>query len=128
MSSAGNVPNFVAASEQTIFPFRICKMGGQNFTLQAANTPNDIVLGVADGSTYRFDSTAHAIAGGVVNIQNGKFVQLQAGSAITAGDLLAVSTAGVVIPAAGTRAYYQACESAVASEILWAARIQTWEY
>jgi len=103
-------------------------MGGQNFTLQAAGTPDDIVLGVADGSTYLFNSTVHAIAGGVVNVQNGKFVQLQAGSAITAGDLLAVSTAGVVIPSASARAFYQACESATSGDILWAVRVQTWEY
>ena len=128
MSSAGNIPNFVAAAGQTIFPFRICKMGGQNFTLQAAVAPDDIVLGVCDGSTYLFSSTAHAIAGGVVNLQNGEFVQLQAGGAITAGDLLAVSTAGVVISAAGARAFFQACESAVSGDILWAVRVQTWEY
>ena len=128
MSSAGNVPNFVAAAGQTILPFRICKMGGQNFTLQAAGTPDDIVLGVADGSTYLFNSTAHAIAGGLVNVQNGEFVQLQAGGVIAAGDLLAVSTAGVVISASGVRAFFQACEKAASGDIFWAVRVQTWEY
>lgn len=126
MSTAGYVPNFKANG--TIYPFRVVRMGASAFTALTADSPTQIVLGVTDGSTRAFDSTEHATAGGLVSLQNGRFVQVTAGGTFAVGDLLKASTDGKVEKiGAGDRAFLQACESGSANEIIWAFRVQTWE-
>lgn len=126
MSTAGYVPNFKA--NRTIYPFRVVRMGASAFTALTADSPTQIVLGVTDGSTRAFDSTEHATAGGLVSLQNGRFVQITAGGTFAMGDLLKASTDGKVEKiGAGDRAFLQACESGTANAIIWAFRVQTWE-
>lgn len=126
MSTAGYVPNFKANG--TIYPFRVVRMGASAFTALTADSPTQIVLGVTDGSTRAFDSTEHATAGGLVSLQNGRFVQITAGGTFAMGDLLKASTDGKVEKiGAGDRAFLQACESGTANAIIWAFRVQTWE-
>jgi hypothetical protein len=128
VGTAGYVPNFTCAPAQVLSPYRAVRIAGSAFTLSLAEDPVQVVLGVTDGSTRAFDSTQHAIAGGPVSLQNGRFVQVTAGAACAVGDLLKVTTAGKLVPAAGDRAFFQACESASAdNEIIWAFRVQTWE-
>jgi hypothetical protein len=127
MGTAGYVPNFRAGG--TIYPYRVVRMDTTAaFSAVTANDPAQIVLGVTDGSTRAFNSTEHAAAGGTVSLQNGRFVQVTAASAVTVGDLLKATTDGkVALIGAGERAFLQACDSATAGDIFWAFRVQTWE-
>ena len=121
MSSAGNVPNFVAAS--TILPYSCVKSNTSNpFRAEAATAEADVVIGVTDGSTRAFDSVNQAIAGDVINLQNGEFLQMRAGGSIAIGDGLRPTTGGAVITAT-SRTSFVAAEAAAVNEIFWAKRV-----
>jgi len=126
MGTAGYVPNFTANG--TIYPYRVVRMGAAAFTALTADSPTQIVLGVTDGSSRAFNSTEHATTGGLVSLQNGRFVQVTAGGTIAVGDLLKASTDGKVEKiGAGDRAFLQACDNGTTNAIIWAFRVQTWE-
>jgi hypothetical protein len=127
MSTAGYIPNFTA--NETVYPFRLVRMDTSGpFQLLVANSASQIVLGVTDGSTRKFDAKEHAIAGGSVSLQNGRFVQVQTDGDVVAGDLLKPSADGRVLPIdPGERAFLQACDNAAINEIVWAFRVQSWE-
>ena len=126
MGTAGYVPNFTANG--TIYPYRVVRMGASAFTALTADSPTQVVLGITDGSTRAFNSTEHATTGGLISLQNGRFVQVTAGGTIAVGDLLKASTDGKVETiGVGDRAFLQACESGTANAIIWAFRVQTWE-
>lgn len=121
MSNAGNVPNFVAAS--TILPYSCVKSNTSNpFRAEAATAEADVVIGVTDGSTRAFDSVNQAVAGDVINLQNGEFLQMRAGGSIAIGDGLRPTTGGAVITAT-SRTSFVAAEAAAINEIFWAKRV-----
>lgn len=121
MGTAGHTPNFTAAG--TILPFSCVKVDTTDpFKVLVAATENDIVLGVTDGSTRRFGSTDHAIAGDPVVLQNSEFIQLRAGGTIAIGDGLRPTTNGSVVTAT-SRIQFVACDTAVNGEVFWAQRV-----
>jgi hypothetical protein len=81
-----------------------------------------VVVGITDGSSRLFDSSAAALSGGVLSLQNGQFVQLTAGGTITVGDGLRPNTTGTVVTAT-SRAQFVACESAASGEVFWGKKI-----
>lgn len=121
MGIAGHTPNFTAAG--TILPFSCVKADTTDpFKVLVATAEDDVVLGVTDGSTRRFGSSDHAIAGDQAVLQNSEFIQLRAGGTIAIGDGLRPSTNGSVIVAT-SRTQFVACDSAVSGEVFWAQRV-----
>ena len=90
-----------------------------------ATAAADYVVGVTDGSTRRFDATAHATSGDPISLQPANCVQIEAGGNITAGLGLIPSTAGVAITAAGSGnvPMFVALEAAASGQIFWAYRL-----
>jgi len=121
MSNAGNTPNFTAAS--TVQPFSCVKVNTTSaFQANPATAETDVVVGITDGSSRLFNTSAAAISGGVLSLQNGEFVQLTAGGTITVGDGLRPSSTGTVVTA-NNRAQFVACESAASGEVFWGKKI-----
>jgi hypothetical protein len=116
-------PNLVAGG--TINPYRIVKMDTTAFTGVASTAAADYVVGVTDGSTRRFDSSAHASSGDPISLQPSNCVQIEAGGNITAGLGLIASTGGVAITAAGSGnvPLFVALEAAASGQIFWAYRL-----
>lgn len=116
-------PNLVAGG--TINPYRIVKMDTTAFTGVASTAAADYVVGVTDGSTRRFDATAHATSGDPISLQPSNCVQIEAGGNITAGLGLIASTGGVAITAAGAGnvPLFVALEAAASGQIFWAYRL-----
>lgn len=116
-------PNLVAGG--TINPYRIVKMDTTAFTGVASTAAADYVVGVTDGSTRRFDATAHATSGDPISLQPANCVQIEAGGNITAGLGLIASTGGVAITAAGSGnvPLFVALEAAASGQIFWAYRL-----
>lgn len=116
-------PNLVAGG--TINPYRIVKMDTTAFQGVVATAAADYVVGVTDGSTRRFDATAHATSGDPISLQPANCVQIEAGGNITAGLGLIPSTGGVAITAAGSGnvPMFVALEAAASGQIFWAYRL-----
>ncbi len=118
-------PNLVATAD--INPYAIVKMSTTAFSGSASTAAADYVVGVADGSTRRFDSSVHAAAGDPISLQPSNCVQLKCGAsvAITAGLGLIAGTAGVAITAAGSGnvPLFVALEAAAVDTIFWAYRL-----
>ena len=116
-------PNLVAGGN--INPYRIVKMDTTAFTGVASTAAADYVVGVTDGSTRRFDATAHATSGDPISLQPSNCVQIEAGGNITAGLGLIASTGGVAITAAGSGnvPLFVALEAAASGQIFWAYRL-----
>jgi hypothetical protein len=118
-------PNLIATAN--INPYAIVKMSTTAFSGSASTAAADYVVGVADGSTRRFDSSVHAAAGDPISLQPSNCVQLKCGAstAITAGLGLIAGTAGVAITAAGTGnvPLFVALEDAAVDTIFWAYRL-----
>jgi hypothetical protein len=116
-------PNLIAGG--TINPYRIVKMDTTAFTGVASTAAADYVVGVTDGSTRRFDSSAHASSGDPISLQPSNCVQIEAGGNITAGLGLIASTGGVAITAAGSGnvPLFVALEAAASGQIFWAYRL-----
>ena len=116
-------PNLVAGG--TINPYRIVKMDTTAFQGVVATASADYVVGVTDGSTRRFDATAHATSGDPISLQPANCVQIEAGGNITAGLGLIPSTGGVAITAAGSGnvPMFVALEAAASGQIFWAYRL-----
>lgn len=116
-------PNLVAGG--TINPYRIVKMDTTAFQGVVATANADYVVGVTDGSTRRFDATAHATSGDPISLQPANCVQIEAGGNITAGLGLIPSTGGVAITAAGSGnvPMFVALEAAASGQIFWAYRL-----
>lgn len=125
MSSFSDTPSLVAGG--TILPYRAVKVSARNTgVVAAANT--DIIVGVTDGSTRKFDSANNAETGDSINLQNGDIVLVTANgnsTNIAAGDLLIATTAGAFVKGtaatttfAATRAWYVALEPAAADGLI----------
>jgi hypothetical protein len=118
-------PNLVAGG--TILPYRVVKMDTTAFQGVASTAAGDFVVGVADGSTRRFDSANHADTGDPISLQPSNCVQLTASAAITAGQGVIATTAGkvvAVVAASGNVAQFVALEGAGADgQIFWAYRL-----
>lgn len=118
-------PNLVAGGD--INPYAIVKMSTTAFTGLVSTAAADYVVGVADGSTRRFDSALHAASGDPISLQPSNCVQLKCGAsvAITAGLGLIAGAAGVAVTAAGTGnvPLFVALEDAAVNTIFWAYRL-----
>jgi len=125
MSSFSDTPSLVAGG--TILPYRAVKVSARNTgVVAAANT--DIIVGVTDGSTRKFDSVNNAETGDSINLQNGDIVLVTANgnsTNIAAGDLLMATTSGAFVKGAAatttfaaTRAWYVALEPAAADGLI----------
>lgn len=131
MSSFSDTPSLVAATD--IKPYSAIKVSStagylRNSGSPATNPTADFVVGVADGSTRKFDSAFHASAGDTINLQGGDIVLVKSDgtTAITAGDFLKVSTDGVFVKAAsGTaaRVFAIALEPSAAADVLIRAKL-----
>jgi hypothetical protein len=112
----------------TILPYRAVKVSARNTgAVTAANT--DIIVGVTDGSTRKFDSSNHCETGDTINLQGGNIVLVTANGGttnISAGDLLITTgTAGIFVKGtaatttfAASRAWYVALEPAAADGVI----------
>lgn len=118
-------PNLVAGGD--INPYAIVKMSTTAFTGVASTAAADYVVGVADGSTRRFDSAYHASAGDPISLQPSNCVQLKcnASTAITAGLALKATTAGAAVgtSTSGDVPLFVALEDASVGAIFWAYRL-----
>lgn len=116
-------PNLIAGG--TIAPFRVVKMDTTAFQGVASTAAGDFIVGVADGSTRRFDSANHADTGDPISLQPSNCVQVTASTSITAGQGLISTTAGKVTPVtSGNVANFVALEGAGADgQIFWAYRL-----
>jgi len=118
-------PNLVASGD--INPYAIVKMSTTAFTGSASTAAADYVVGVADGSTRRFDSALHAAAGDPISLQPSNCVQLKCNgsTAITAGLALKATTAGAAVgtSTSGDVPLFVALEAAAVDTIFWAYRL-----
>lgn len=105
MGSFSDTPSLTAAG--TVAPYRAVKaVSATGYTRHSGDqvsTAADFVIGVADGSTRKFDSADHAIAGDAITLQGGDIVLVQTGStaAIACGGLLKLTTDGRFIAGGG---------------------------
>lgn len=125
-------PQLVATG--TIRPYAVIKATTTAWGGAAATAAADYVLGVADGSTRRFDSANNAESGDPISMQPSPCVQVVAAAAVgstnvAAGDPLmpdATDANGAVSKAsgAGNVAHFVALEPATASgQVFWAYRL-----
>lgn len=126
MGSFSDTPSLVAGG--TILPYRAVKVSARNTGIAVA-AQTDIIVGVTDGSTRKFDSSNHCETGDTINLQNGDIVLVTANgntTNIAAGDLLITTgTAGIFVKGtaatstfAATRAWYVALEPASADGVI----------
>jgi len=126
MGSFSDTPSLVAGG--TILPYRAVKVSARNTGVVVA-AQTDIIVGVTDGSTRKFDSSNHCETGDTINLQNGDIVLVTANgntTNIAAGDLLITTgTAGIFVKGtaatstfAATRAWYVALEPAAADGVI----------
>lgn len=125
MADFGFIPNLIAGGD--INPFRFVELStSAAFTGVQANAASDNIVGVTDGSVYKFDATLNAVAGTQISLQPTNTVQVEAGAGgVTIGCYLTSDSAGKALKTttAGQVAYYIALEAANAGEIFRAFRI-----
>lgn len=125
MADFGFIPNLIAGGD--IAPYRFVELStSAAFTGTAANAASDNIVGVTDGSVYKFDASLNAVAGTQISLQPSNTVQCEAGSGgVTIGCYLTSDSVGKAIKTttAGQVAYYIALEAANAGEIFRAFRI-----
>lgn len=98
MSVDGMTINLTASGN--ISPYRVVKVSGIR-TGAAATDGADVCVGVTDGSPNVYNGTYNAPTGSVINLQQGPYVQIEAGASFSAGAKLMPSTGGKVITATG---------------------------
>lgn len=109
-----------------ISPFRIVKMDTTAWQGVPATAAGDYVVGVADGSTRRFDASVHATAGDPISFQPSPVVQIEADTGgWTAGCAIKPGTAGKGLKTTTSTdvALFVALEAASAGEVAWAYRL-----
>lgn len=124
MADFGFIPNLVSGGN--IYPFRFVELStSAAFTGTQANAASDTIVGVTDGSVYKFDSTYNAVSGTQISLQPTNTVQITACSAgVTVGAFLTSDTDGTAKAAtSGQVAFYIALEAANAGEVFRAFRI-----
>lgn len=125
MADFGFIPNLIAGGD--INPFRFVELStSAAFTGVQANAASDNIVGVTDGSVYKFDATLNAVAGTQISLQPTNTVQVEAGAGgVTIGCYLTSDANGKALKTttAGQVAYYIALEAANAGEIFRAFRI-----
>lgn len=125
MADFGFIPNLIAGGD--INPYRFVELStSAAFTGVQANAASDNIVGVTDGSVYKFDATLNAVAGTQISLQPTNTVQVEAGAGgVTIGCYLTSDSAGKALKTttAGQVAYYIALEAANAGEIFRAFRI-----
>lgn len=103
MAAFSDTPSLVASG--TCAPYRFVKVTGRNQGLTCAAI-TEIAVGVADGSTRKFDSANHAETGDPISLQGGDVVIVEAAEAITAGARVAPSANGRAQVAVATQFAY----------------------
>lgn len=125
MADFGFIPNLIAGGD--INPYRFVELStSAAFTGVQANAASDNIVGVTDGSVYKFDASLNAVAGTQISLQPTNTVQVEAGAGgVTIGCYLTSDSAGKALKTttAGQVAYYIALEAANAGEIFRAFRI-----
>jgi len=125
MADFGFIPNLIAGGD--IYPFRMVELStSAAFTGTQANAASDNIVGVTDGSVYKFDATLNAVAGTQISLQPTNTVQVEAGAGgVTIGCYLTSDANGKALKTttAGQVAFYIALEAANAGEIFRAFRI-----
>lgn len=120
MATAGHTPNLVAS--EAIAPFAAVTISGP---LQVGKAvPGYPICGICDGSVNAWDGVNHAVAGGLVSLQNGEFMQGKAGASILASEFLTTNASGFFVPAgSGDQPQFQAAENASSGEVFWVFRL-----
>lgn len=125
MADFGFIPNLIAGGD--IYPFRMVEIStAAAFTGLQANAASDNIVGVTDGSVYKFDADLNAVAGTQISLQPTNTVQVEAGAGgVTIGCYLTSDANGKALKTttAGQVAFYIALEAANAGEIFRAFRI-----
>jgi hypothetical protein len=95
MGSFSDTPALIAGGTIRPYRFVVASTSADNTGEEAANATTAIV-GVADGSTRRFDSANHAESGDPINLQGGDVVLVQCHTATvpTRGALVQAHTDG----------------------------------
>lgn len=95
MGSFSDTPALIAGGTIRPYRFVVASTSADNTGEEAANGTTAIV-GVADGSTRRFDSANHAETGDAINLQGGDVVLVQCHTATvpTRGALVQAHTDG----------------------------------
>lgn len=125
-------PQLVAGG--TIKPYSVVKVDTTAWQGVAASANTDLIAGVTDGSTRRFDSENHAASGDPISLQPSPTVQVVRGATATnvvAGDPLTLDTNassqdGSVMKAtaSGNVPLFVALEPATATgQVFWAYRL-----
>lgn len=108
MGSFSDTPALIANG--TVNPYRFVRIEttagspttvNDNYGLQAS-AASDNVVGVSDGSTRRFDATAHATAGDPITLQGGDVVLVECGGAVARGGRVQTDSDGKAVSAVVT--------------------------
>ena len=121
MGTAGHTPNFVAT--ESILPFAcVALIGPLRVGKALYQYP---ICGICDGSVSAYDGTNHAVAGGLVSLQNGEFMQGKAGGPINASGMLVTDSNGFFVESStvNDQVQFQAAENANAGEVFWVYRL-----
>lgn len=127
MADFGFIPNLIAGGN--ISPFRFVELStSEAFTGLQANAASDNIVGVTDGSIWKFDANPgyNAVDGTQISLQPTNTVQVEAAAGgVTIGCYLTSDADGKALKTttAGQVAYYIALEAANAGEIFRAFRI-----
>lgn len=119
MSINGQILNLTASG--TIAPYRAVKVSGV-LTGAAATAGTDGVIGYTDGSGPLYSSSDAATSGQVIQLQQGRFFQVESGAGVTAGVYVMPTTGGKVITLTGAGAFSGtvACQTSGADgDIIW---------
>lgn len=122
MGMDGMVPNLTAS--EAVSPYRFVKVSG-NMTGAHCASQTDIAIGVSDGSVSAFNTTTNASVGDPIQLQQGRFMQVQISAGCDAGDLLTSTTGGKALSASGAdygvQYHMVAAQTAVdADSVIWA--------
>jgi len=128
MADFGFQPQLTASG--TIAPNRFVVLSGTAsgaFYGAQASAATDIVVGVTDSSTRRFDNTTdNAISGDLISLQPSRLVQVAAGTAaIVVNDKLTADSSGRAIATTTTGNLYSyiavsECGASAAGTLVWA--------
>lgn len=91
MSVDGIIPNLTANA--AVSPYRFVQVSG-DMTGAHCEDQNDIAIGVSDGSIAAFNGTYNAAVGDPIQLQQGRFMQVQVSNGCDAGELLTATTDG----------------------------------
>lgn len=90
-----DTPNLIAGG--TIRTHRAVKISTTEDNTALECNGGEICIGITTGDNLEFDSDNHAVDGGEVRLQSGRIMLWEAGSALSAGDILVSDDEGVCV-------------------------------